>query len=190
MPSEGQSRRTASDVRTHEDDVVADLLRYLNSLGYSYYAEDGTIVVGKWRFSEREFRLYPMEYSRTLMAIISEELAEKYPKSQASVVRDILDVDEKLSEAGKSTTTESEPPLREPSIKLAELGRVLGEIAVLQETAQSLVDEARRQGATWAEIGDVYGASSQAAYQRWSPRGREKHAGHQRAARGRQSDQE
>lgn len=38
---------------------------------------------------------------------------------------------------------------------------------LVQESLQTLVDEARRKGHTWQEIGDVLGTTRQAAFQRF-----------------------
>jgi hypothetical protein len=53
-----------------------------------------------------------------------------------------------------------------PSPLLAvEVGQTMAELA--QQTLQVLVDEARAEGHTWQEIGDVLNTSRQAAYQRF-----------------------
>jgi hypothetical protein len=50
--------------------------------------------------------------------------------------------------------------------------RAIDEAATAVERAERLlfeaVDEARRAGATWQEIGDLFGVSRQAAHERWS----------------------
>ena len=66
---------------------------------------------------------------------------------------------------------------------LEELYLNLQVMGMLQCNCQELVELGRSLGATWQNIGQTTGASAQAAYQRWSPQGRAKHAEYQRRRR-------
>ena len=87
----------------------------------------------------------------------------------------------------------AEPPLTEVETLPAKqaLGRlvlVLAEIEDLREKAQCSVDEAREQGATWHDIGNAAGISRQAAYDRFTEKGRARNRENQRKRRQQQSE--
>lgn len=63
---------------------------------------------------------------------------------------------------------------------LAAIERVRGQIVDANNRLRMHVGDARAHGASWAAIGDALGVSAQAAYQRFSDDGREKHADRQR----------
>lgn len=66
---------------------------------------------------------------------------------------------------------------------LGRLAVVLSEMDNLREESQQLVTEARAYGATWSDIGEITGVSEQAAYQRYSEKGREANRRNQRKRR-------
>jgi hypothetical protein len=92
-----------------------------------------------------------------------------------------------ISGEGKSIGVEGVGGLvRRPLGKESLLSK-LAETAVQAEAATARLNEvaaaARAAGATWPEIGEAVGITSQAAHQRWSATGRERHREAQRRHR-------
>jgi len=83
---------------------------------------------------------------------------------------------ESLDNTLQSTDQETRPL----QVVLGELSATIVEVDRLRQLTTDLVAEAREQGATWAEIGDVAGITMKSAHQRWSEKGREAHRQAQR----------
>jgi hypothetical protein len=119
-----------------------------------------------------------------LTGLLAAILVGEHPPVSHALANSILS--EKLLQS-YTGGMEQEPPLedkpRDADSILGELALVLSEMELLEYQAQRLVDEAREQGATWAQVGAVVGVKPQSAYQRWSEQGREKHREYQRKRR-------
>lgn len=60
--------------------------------------------------------------------------------------------------------TKTKPPV---DALLTELGKVSGQIHVLDEDRDEMIRAARAAGASWEKIGDAMGVSKQAAWERY-----------------------
>jgi hypothetical protein len=109
-------------------------------------------------------------------------------KTEPSLETGKSDILLELGNIGDTGTEQvSQPDDHLEATKAELLGQVVVALAHMEEArnnAQTAVDGLREIGTSWREIGDGIGVSSQAAYSRWSPNGRELNRKNQAARRG------
>ncbi|MDB5176290.1 MAG: hypothetical protein JWM81_1148 [Candidatus Saccharibacteria bacterium] len=96
---------------------------------------------------------------------------------------DLINVSSSTENLYPQGTAEEVAEHRDLPAILLEIHEAVERRKELEEAIAALGAEARRQGATYADLAHAAGITQPAAYQRWSEGGKAKHAARQRAAR-------
>jgi len=124
-------------------------------------------LVADHRIDERDILIYDVMHNGYIEAVTQYERGP----GEGHVLPEPTAIVEPFPEDGG----EAFPGLDNKGLVLGEFAVKLQQLEELRAEVDELATRAREHGATWTELGRLARISPQAAYQRWSAQGKEKH---------------